>query len=871
MKANNVNSVIAGEAVSGTPEERWNDMLHIASVIVNRANALGVSVEDVVSAVDKNGNKQFDAYGKAMPAGTTALVDMAKEAMAEVQANGPVTSATFYATPEAVDGLPKGVEMEAETTGHQYFTDPLNRNILTAQGYKTPDVSAITSQVPDVGPGLVAGDPQSGGMGPSMLGSLFKPSSAMPTPSVDVGYSQANDLGLGPARMPSVSYQMGPKRPNMPDQSVVDSVQMAVESVMGPDARVSITSGKDDATQDGSNRHGTGLAVDVAVYDPPGNRLTVANNAQQLKDIGQAFSAITGGSVGLGYTENGVMTDTFHMDQVKNLSGLQDHEWGLIGNDPTYSAALAEARQNKTMPGSYWDRVATHVTDAGIVPSPRDALTPSIMSAYQPQQAEANPFDALLNQPVTQAAIAPPVAPVQASASMSAMAAQPGASAAVEQLATPVKTTAVPASMPDMAQFDDGRFGPPATPSLTDPGRLASGYSPNFGPAIADLSSATVPQMTASATMGQPVTRGFEAAAAVPAMGQPRSTFADPAVVGSLNTELDAMAASQQDNPGQLAQFSRASWNPAPSYDVNGAVAPMSVPGASTVANVANPGFWGDLAAIDNQQSAAAALSPASDAAARAAMANPSQPFTAPVSASMSMPSAMPGASAKVGSVPSSMQTSNMAAGINAQRDFVAPMSVPGAVLSPNFSQAYNSATNGTVNATATDGFSVPSIAPNAGATIAGPAQANIPAQQYAARPAVSQPAVQRQAPAAQQEQKAQSSFLSTVLPGIVGTAMLGPGAGIIGALLGNALAKNGGLAGMFQNEPMTINNLGSGPTAMQGVYGPGAQRGNTFTANNGSTVTALGDGRVSYTSGKYGYNEVHDPNSAQGSVSAVW
>jgi hypothetical protein len=41
VQARTVGQVIAGEAVSGTPEERWADMVNIASVIANRAAALG--------------------------------------------------------------------------------------------------------------------------------------------------------------------------------------------------------------------------------------------------------------------------------------------------------------------------------------------------------------------------------------------------------------------------------------------------------------------------------------------------------------------------------------------------------------------------------------------------------------------------------------------------------------------------------------------------------------------------------------------------------------------------------------------------------------------------------------------------------------
>lgn len=133
-RALDVPSVIAGEAVSGTPEERWADMVAIASVIANRARALGVTPQEVIANTN-----EFNAYNRAMPAGTPSLVDMAEEAMNYVEQNGPVTDATFYATPAAANNLPSGLNYETATTGHQYFSDPQQRAIGTALGYRAPN------------------------------------------------------------------------------------------------------------------------------------------------------------------------------------------------------------------------------------------------------------------------------------------------------------------------------------------------------------------------------------------------------------------------------------------------------------------------------------------------------------------------------------------------------------------------------------------------------------------------------------------------------------------------------------------------------------------------------------------------------------
>ena len=122
-RARTVAEVIAGEAVSGTEEQRIADMRAIASVIANRAALLGVTPEQVVSNTN-----EFNAYNRSLPPGVgQQLIDMAQEQVDYVAENGPVNNATFYATPNAVDNLPNGLSYEDATTGHQYFSDPQNR------------------------------------------------------------------------------------------------------------------------------------------------------------------------------------------------------------------------------------------------------------------------------------------------------------------------------------------------------------------------------------------------------------------------------------------------------------------------------------------------------------------------------------------------------------------------------------------------------------------------------------------------------------------------------------------------------------------------------------------------------------------------
>ncbi|MCD1644812.1 cell wall hydrolase [Aurantimonas coralicida] len=142
-KAKTVVDVILGEATRGTAAERYRDMLGIASVIANRSRMLGVTPADVVAR-----QSEFNAYGKSLPSGVEAYRELASEALREVETAGPVHNATFYATPAAKHNLPKGLREETRTTGHVYFSDPQQRSINTAVGFRQPDPVPLQSRVP---------------------------------------------------------------------------------------------------------------------------------------------------------------------------------------------------------------------------------------------------------------------------------------------------------------------------------------------------------------------------------------------------------------------------------------------------------------------------------------------------------------------------------------------------------------------------------------------------------------------------------------------------------------------------------------------------------------------------------------------------
>lgn len=140
-KARTVADVILGEAASGSPAKRYADMKAIASVIANRARALGVTPEQVVS-----NRREFNAYGKSLPAGVGAYRSLAQRALDDVATNGPIHSGTFYATPNAAGNLPKGLKQEAATSGHIYYSDPQNRAIGTSLGYRQPRQAETATQ-----------------------------------------------------------------------------------------------------------------------------------------------------------------------------------------------------------------------------------------------------------------------------------------------------------------------------------------------------------------------------------------------------------------------------------------------------------------------------------------------------------------------------------------------------------------------------------------------------------------------------------------------------------------------------------------------------------------------------------------------------
>lgn len=300
-KVSSVVDTVLGEALAGD----YADMVGIVSVIDNRAKATGVSYQDVVAAPG-----QFDAFGKALPAGVGKYRDMAKQAIADVKARGPVHEATFYATPAAAKGLPKGLTPVAKTAGHQYYSDPKGRAIATTQGYKSPDLSKISpasravAMTPEVGPvptarpdvaatslayapeaptapddpfGAVMSAPEAPTVEASGTRSAetFSPTAAPSIAEVSQAYSAApvasrsvtapamtgktrsgfatygpevalEDRSLSPV-IGLETYNPGAQRSVTPTTGIVEAVQEAVSKSFGPGFGVGVVSGQEPA------------------------------------------------------------------------------------------------------------------------------------------------------------------------------------------------------------------------------------------------------------------------------------------------------------------------------------------------------------------------------------------------------------------------------------------------------------------------------------------------------------------------------------------------------------------------------------------------------------------------------------------------
>lgn len=289
-KVKSVVDTILGEATYGTPQQRYADMVNIASVIANRAAQTRTTPQDVVSV-----RSEFNAFGKPLPSGAGAYRSLAQKAWDQVQATGPVHGATFYATPKATKNLPKGLQQVTSTSGHVYFSDPQNRAIRTAAGVIKPVANAVrqvantvgnvadavTSPVRQVAAGV-------GNMASALRTAAFPSMSPAPRPSVDVPGLLSYDLA-------------GAKRSQIPTSGIAEKVAAVANSVI-PGTTTTLYSGMEPrglAAVGAPDRHPRGFAGDFYFTAPNGQTIT---DPVAMQDIAMSMAAKHNANIGYGRT-----------------------------------------------------------------------------------------------------------------------------------------------------------------------------------------------------------------------------------------------------------------------------------------------------------------------------------------------------------------------------------------------------------------------------------------------------------------------------------------------------------------------------------------------------------------------------------------
>jgi len=807
VKAISVPQVIAAEAVSGTYAERWADMVGIASVIANRAAMMGVTAEDVVGLT-----KEFNAYNNPMPAGTQALTDMAEQAMRYVEENGPVHKATFYATPETVDNLPKGLDYETETTGHIYKSDPQFRNIETAQGYKKvnpenapqlasqdPLQSALTR--PYEANGLINGVNSLGGLA-GVAADTAVTSQAMPAVAADPAFG-ANGLLTG-----TPQTFAGLLSPTAPQDSFGDV------AAAGPMGLISAP----DPTQQAM----------TGPYEANGLRNTITSASDVPSNVVQStpVSGILSGPQDPAFGQNGLMAGAFPGEvsdtqyaasqaPAPSAANQSNFATGLLAQNDYAGAAPTTDRLNGSV---------VQTADPGRLAAPSQldtanaALNASIQQAINtPNVANTDNFSALaaagpVSAPMSVAAqgglLGNPALSAAASVPMSAALFAPN----IEQAPAANSFSELAAAGPISAPMDVSATGllggqdlaasAKAVPSVNATAAGLLGAAPNL-----QASAVASPQAATGIT-----SPGFQEIAAqaqknlADMQAQQTPSFAAPAVTPSVSMPT-------QNNFGDMA---------AAGPLATGLLSAPAVAAPQTMAVTPSLLSGTQLANVDPTLTSSVTSMGILSQPSLAGLANQYKTLTPPDATSLDVatPEVAP-------------STINIAQDPAVSMPNISTISVPD---QPTI------AANPTVTATTP--------------TIDGPVNT----------PAVTQQQVTATAPSATgisgNAKKGLFSGLmnkETAIGGLLGGLTLGPVGGLLGGLLGSQVANNGGLTGLL-GGPMSINNIGSGLANTSSVWG-GAPMGTQAYTNNNGTVTSLGGGWTAVT-GPSGVTTSFGPNN---------
>ncbi len=385
--------VIAGEAVSGTYEQRMADMRAIASVIANRAQMLGITPEQVVA----NSN-EFNAYNRSLPPGVgQGIIDMAQQAIDEVNTTGPTNNATFYATPAAVDNLPGGLSYETATDGHQYFSDPQGRAIGSSLGYIQPNLYGYAQNpanvpTPTSSTGLLSDWSQMASAGPmtAPMGSVTASGLLGSAPNLEASATvnpmlslpATADLGMTPgfsasslASVDTPSSRMGLAEPSF-DMSRFDGAAPSVASGFDQGRFASPETAAFDAS-----RFGGGL------LNPATNTQSFMDQPASLGSMPDAYAAQRGPSTGM-------LSADF-----QTIQGLAEKQLAEQSTAGLLSPATAYAAEPSITPAQQAIADQTNATGllgtnpgfqaSATVPSLPGAMTPSQIAGYQQMAASA--------------------------------------------------------------------------------------------------------------------------------------------------------------------------------------------------------------------------------------------------------------------------------------------------------------------------------------------------------------------------------------------------------------------------------------------------------------------------------------------------
>lgn len=448
--ARSVVDVMLGEGGGATPEQRYEDYLGIASVISNRQSLTKRPADSIVSAT-RNGKKQFSAYGKQLPPGVERYRAIAEKALKEVQENGPVHNATYYATPERVGRLPGGLKDVTRTKSHVYKVDPQNRAILTADGYVS--VRGIAGDLKQLASGVVntAGKAmQAIGIGPGQKGGPSKrgPQSAN-------GVAPGGMVDSFRARLSSVNFDAFPLDPATKAKAK-EFQQAAVEQGIADD-----------------------LAVDVK------DMTRTPERQQQIKDAGYSKTLTSEHMYGAALDVSPVdVNDQKGWAAKRELASSLG--WSQLGSwDPAHMGLTPDglSKQQAYKDFQYFGSVPALMADATPTPTTRPDLVPPGMEVARAPLDPVQPIGAVETMPVAASTeTVQPSAPEKVSPSLGDLL-NPVSSAYAEPAPTPEKTPAEQA-LEHLVGTEPVQSDFPARPEAVGgntftPGNLAANYARN--------------------------------------------------------------------------------------------------------------------------------------------------------------------------------------------------------------------------------------------------------------------------------------------------------------------------------------------------------------------------------------------------------